>query len=174
MTDDPEDLDPTPELEAMKAIAKALSGLNGEARVRVMHWVGDKFNLSFAARGKVSGKPDQVSEEDEGSVSQFKTFADLYAAAAPALDTERALVAGYWHQFEDPKAEFGSQAINTALKNLGHGVVNITQALDGLKDQKPALVMQTRKAGTSQQARKTYKLTEAGKTAVELLMKKKK
>ena len=42
--------------------------------------------------------------------------------------------------------------------------------METLKAQSPALVMQLRKSGSSQQARKKYKLTAAGKKAVELLV----
>jgi hypothetical protein len=56
------------------------------------------------------------------------------------------------------------------LKNLGQGLANITNAIDGLRNQKPALVLQLKKSGKSQQARKTYKLTVAGIKAVEVMI----
>ncbi len=62
---------------------------------------------------------------------------------------------------------FDSQSANTALKNLGHAIANITMALGALIKQKPALVLQTKKSGKSRQARKTFKLTVAGIKAVE-------
>jgi DNA-binding PadR family transcriptional regulator len=63
-----------------------------------------------------------------------------------------------------------AQRVNTELKQLGHGVSNITRAFDALKSQKPALIMQTRKEGTSKQARKKYKVTTEGKKAVERML----
>jgi hypothetical protein len=39
-----------------------------------------------------------------------------------------------------------------------------------LKSQKPALVVQLKKSGSTKQARKKYKLTTAGKKAVEQLI----
>ena len=78
---------------------------------------------------------------------------------------------GYWFQFRESLAEFDSQKVNSQLKHMGHGVTNITSAFTSLKEQKPALVMQTKKAGKSQQARKRYKLTSAGKQAVEAMLK---
>jgi hypothetical protein len=50
---------------------------------------------------------------------------------------------------------------------LGHGLINITAALDDLREAKPALVLQVGKSGKSRQARKTYKLTIAGIKSVE-------
>jgi hypothetical protein len=67
--------------------------------------------------------------------------------------------------------DFASQEINAALKNLGHPIGNITSAFDNLKARKPAPVMQLKKSGTSKQARKTYRLTLAGKSAVEAMVR---
>jgi hypothetical protein len=49
-------------------------------------------------------------------------------------------------------------------------VKHITSAFDTLKARKPAAVMQLKKSGSTRQARKTYKLTVAGKNAVELMI----
>jgi hypothetical protein len=57
--------------------------------------------------------------------------------------------------------------LNRELKNLGHEVGNITRALQGNIDEKPALVLQLRKSGGTKQARKIYKLSVAGIKAVE-------
>lgn len=65
---------------------------------------------------------------------------------------------------------FDSQSAHKELKHLGQQLPNITNALESLKNQKPALVLQLRKSGTSQQARKTYKLTVAGMRAVEKMI----
>ena len=68
------------------------------------------------------------------------------------------------------EADFDAQSVNTKLKHLGHGVGNITQALDVLKDRRPQLIVQLRKSGTTKQARKKYKVTTAGKSAVEAML----
>ena len=91
-----------------------------------------------------------------------KDIADLYAAAEPKGDAEKALVAAYWVQQIKGSGDFDAATINKELKHLGHGVGNITAALGSLIARKPNLVIQTRKAGTSQQARKRYKLTTEG------------
>jgi Transcriptional regulator PadR-like family len=82
----------------------------------------------------------------------------------------RALVVGYWYQFVQGEAEFTGQTINSALKHLGYRAANITTAFDRLQAQRPALVVQVRKSGTSKQARKKYKLTNEGKRAVEQMI----
>ncbi len=77
------------------------------------------------------------------------------------------MVAAYWLQVCQGAESFVSYSVNKALKNLGHGVSNVTGAFDALRRSKPALVLQLRKAGKSRQARKTYKVTKAGVAAVE-------
>ena len=94
----------------------------------------------------------------------------MFDAAQPQTGAQKALVAGYWLQACEGAGSFDSQRANTELKPLGHGVANITAALDTLKTQSPALALQLKKSGTSQQARKTYKITVAGETAVKAMI----
>src|SRR5205823_4960084 len=101
---------------------------------------------------------------------RFPTVADFYSACNPSSDVDKALVVGYWAQVIENVPEFDSQSINRELKHLGHGVSNITSAFDGLKERKPQLVIQTKKSGTSRQARKLYKLTIEGQRAVERMI----
>ena len=93
------------------------------------------------------------------STRTFVDFADLFGAADPSTHAEKALIAGYWLQVCQGAESFDSQSANKELKNLGHGLPNITHALTSLKETKPALVQQLRKSGSSQQARKTYRVT---------------
>jgi hypothetical protein len=162
--------DPMAEINAMKAVAEALSGLDSEATARVLQWAGGRFGVAGSTRTKTNDAKHQGNEPpNTAATAQFESLADLYSATTPKTDADRALIAGYWYQFVDGQEDFASQTINSALKHLGHGVSNITKALGTLKGQSPALVMQVRKSGSSQQARKKYKLTAAGKNAVELL-----
>jgi hypothetical protein len=163
--------DPMAEINAMKAIAEALTGLDAEATARVLQWASGRFGVTLTSRVKAAdAKPKSADITNSSDTAQFGSLADLYSAAAPKADPDRALIAGYWYQFVQGEEDFGSQTLNSDLKHLGHGVSNITKALERLKSQTPALVMQVRKAGTSQQARKKYKLTAAGKKAVEALL----
>jgi hypothetical protein len=166
-------VDPMREISAMKAIAEALSELDGEATSRVLWWAGDRFGVSSIAIG-VNDKKAAAStaNREEETDAEFESLADLYAAATPQTDVDRALVAGYWYQFIEQQEDFPSQTLNTALKDLGHGILNVTRALEGLKAQSPALAMQIKKSGNTQQARKRYKLTNAGRKAVEAMIQK--
>ncbi len=173
--------DPLQEIEAMRAVAAALKDLAPEARGRVLNWAAGAFQAtavmnerSWMPPATLTGLPGAPAVATERSVSSFASIADLYGATQlgeNSGDAEKALVAAYWFQIVQGEQDFDSQSINTALKHLGHGVSNITQAFGTLISRKPQLVIQTRKAGATQQARKKYKLTLAGQQAVERLFK---
>ena len=160
-----------PELQAMSAVAVAIEPLEPEARSRVVLWIADRCGVALAQR-PAAGR--QVGGRDGGGQgfdeSEFVDFASFYHAASPENDNDRALVAGYWFQVLEGQQDIGAQQCNDSLKNMGHGVANITKAFTRLQDQKPALVMQVRKTGSSSQARKLYRLTDAGKRRVQELL----
>jgi len=141
-----------PELAAMATVKKAIEGLEGdEIKKRVLLWAMDRFKIST-----------QPKKNDNDGDASFTTFADLYDAASPKTDADRALVGGYWLQKEKGLEVFNSGNVNKELKDLGHGASNITKAFNFLIGQSPRLAMQVRKSGSSRQARKEYKLTREG------------
>ena len=164
------------EIDAMRRIADVLEEFSGdnEAQRRILQWVVARYG---AAAGLHAAAPPSTSAaaaiprptEDEN----FEDLADLFDAAGPRTDPDRALVVGHWLTVSEERSDFTSQEVNTELKNLGFGVSNITSAFSSLMRRKPALAMQTAKAGTSQQARKRYKLTRAGRTTVEAMVQDK-
>ncbi len=165
------DRGPINEIEAIEIVANALAALDDAAIRRVLRWAADRFG----AREVVEEPAEPGEEAAPGGgfePGQFEDVADLYAAANPGSDAEKALVVGYWLQFVNEVPEFDSQTANRELKHLGHGVSNITAALTNLKVRKPQLVIQTRKSGTTQQARKKYKVTNAGRHAVEAMIQR--
>lgn len=154
------------EIEAMQEIAGALSGFENEELPvvhRILRWACERYGIRDVGQLDEHRKPgEQENGALTGSSSAFEDVADLYHAASPRTDPERALTAGYWFQILQGQADFRAQQLNSALKGLGHGVGNITDALTALSRRKPGLVMQTGKRGSSKQARKRYKLTNAG------------
>ena len=160
-----------PELQAMAKVLDALADLDASARGRVIKWISEKLDLpslSDSTRAGIPGAPrTSASSMGSSEATQHRDFADLFDAARPSTDVEKALVAAYWVQFGQGNADFASQLINTELKQLGHPVSNITRALSGLIEVRPALVQQLRKDGDTKQARKTYRLTNAGQRRVE-------
>ena len=159
---------PDTELEAMSAVHDALSPLDEDARGRVLRWAADKY--AIANLGSSSTGDDVHDESGDEDQSTFRDVGDLMHAAQAANGPERALAVAYWFQEVEGRDGWGGGELNDALKNLGHGLANVTKTLDSLKARKPALVMQVGKSGRSRQARKTYKLTVAGIREVRTML----
>jgi hypothetical protein len=148
-----------PELDVMNTIREALDPIKDDEKMvaRVLRWTRERYTGTVepetaAPRGKV-----MTTEAGE-----YEDVASLYTAASPRTEPERALVVGYWFQVHQGMKDFDSQRVNSELKNMGHGVGNITEAFTRLMDRRPQLVIQTRKSGTARQARKLYRLTHEG------------
>lgn len=157
------------EIDAMQQIAQAFSRLEADEMQRVLRWVNDKYGTSLPPPAKESpvvsdvSQPASPRQENSPSLS----LGEFYALASPTTDAERALTIGYWLQVYQKEKEFDSLTVNGHLKNLGHRVSNITRAFSQLQSKKPQLAVQTRKMGHTQQARKKYQVTDAGKRSLE-------
>jgi hypothetical protein len=166
------------EAQALQEVLQAVSALQIPAIRRILDWVADTYGLAAVTNRSVVEEPASREQRNqvgkpaamtprEGRSSKFANFAALYDAANPNTDASRALVAGYWFQVAEGGESFASQAVNMELKDLGHGVTNITAAFTDLAQHNPVWARQVKKAGTSQQARKLYRLTAAGIREVE-------
>ncbi len=160
------------EIKAMGAVATAIEGLEGEARARVLLWAIGHFGVGIAGL-KAARHPLSAGVESSGPrvTGDYETFAELFSAARPRTEKDKSMVAAYWVQVCQGAGSFQSQSLNEALKDLGHGIGNITEALSQLKDDRPALLLQLKKSGNTRQARKTYKLTQAGVNRVDEMIK---
>lgn len=164
-----------PEIKAMGTLAGALSELDEDATGRVLRWAADRYDVTLTSRrgggsdtGESDRPEDELSDQDiSEEAPEFREFAELYDAAGPKSDADRVLVAGYWLQALQGKPTFQALALNRELKNLGHPVGNVTNALTNNKEAKPARILQLRKSGSTRQARKTYKLTHEGLVYVQ-------
>ena len=158
------------EIKAMSAIAAALSEFD-EAETptvkRILRWASSRYGIVGTERDDGSGEGRGHSGGSRTESPKFDTAADLFDAVAPNMEFEKAVTIGYWFQVAQGQPDFGSQEVNTTLKNIGHGIGNITDAFGSAMGRKPSLVMQTQKSGTAKQARKQYKLTVAGVRWVE-------
>jgi hypothetical protein len=163
------------ELTAMVQVEQALIDLSEEERGRVLSWAGSRFGVNIAAvkvdRQKATDSIEHEKDhEAREAPSETGSLAEFYDLASPASDGEKALTVGYWIQFKEGVTELEAQRINSELKHLGHGIGNVTRALDWLKAQKPALMIQKRKEGTTKQARKKFVVTNEGKKHVEKMI----
>lgn len=155
------------QLNAMHKVVEALNPLDdGDLRI-VLGFIQMRYGRIQPPK---EGGGSAAQDSDSVPTSQFSTFPDLYHSADPGTEAEKALVAGYWVQVCQGNDGFDSYTANSALKQMGYTLSNITRALDILQAQDPKLVMQVRKTGSSRQARKVYKLTHAGlKRVAEML-----
>lgn len=171
-----------PEIEAMAAVAAALAGLEEDAQGRVLRWAAERYGISVATaaarsidgggRAGNDGSTDEVTEEQIAEEAPtHEHFADLFAAASPKSNEDKALVAAYWVQVHEGHATWASRLLNSELKNLGHSIANITDALSSNMRRKPQRVVQLKKSGNSRQANKTYKVTHEGLVYVQGMLR---
>jgi hypothetical protein len=155
-------------VEALKDLEEA------DLRV-VLGFVGMRYGgiKVPAGNGGASASDGKGTANGNGTATNgqtFSTFPDLYHAANPTTESDKALVAGYWVQVCQGKDGFDSFTANSALKDMGYTVSNITRALDALMASDPKYVQQIKKTGQSRQSRKVYKVTQAGlKRVAEML-----
>ena len=110
------------EIKAMTHVAAALTPLDDGARNRVLQWAVSRFrgkNQAFASG--LSDVSAMKGGQSDGLL-QFESFAELFEATHPSTEREKGLVAAYWVQIGQSQPSFGSQTLNDALKDLGHGV----------------------------------------------------
>ncbi|OYN92037.1 hypothetical protein [Parenemella sanctibonifatiensis] len=163
-----------PEIDAMSAVANALADLEEESRDRVLRWAADRYGVTISTGGRqavgggVNGESPRAGvEEIAEEVPDYQHFAELFAAASPKSNEDKALVAAYWIQVHEAHESWASRLLNAELKNLGHSIPNITDALSSNMRKKPQRVIQLKKSGNSRQANKTYKVTHEGLAYVQ-------
>lgn len=164
-----------PELKAMADIAQVFASLEEDEVQRVLRWANEKYRFRTASSpyATAPAAAGGASESDGGAVPHgFLDLPALMDAAKPTNGLERILAAAYFHQIVKGEQDFDSQSLNTQLKHLGYPSANITRDMIRLVDRSPKLVIQTRKEGSSQQARKKFRLTTEGVRTVEALLRK--
>jgi hypothetical protein len=155
------------EIEAMKIVADALDALDPPAQARVLNWACAKYK--FPEDVTLKGSLKNAGNRSDAAASETD-LPSLFASATPKTGTDKTLLVAHWFQVKKGFQDFDAQQVNAELKHLGHGVANITRTLEHLMEAKPQLVIQTRKSGTSKQARKKYRVTAAGEARVAQLL----
>jgi hypothetical protein len=160
-----------PEIQAMAAASKALDPLDDPAKHRVINWLSEKYGTQVP----VKTQKDEPSDKDEGHngnpASSFTQFAELFNAFDPTSDSERLLVGAYWYQVIEGNGSWYSVSINKLLKPTGYGIGKISRVLSTELKQRPAKIIQLKRTGTNQQAKKACKLTDEGIKFVEARLK---
>lgn len=151
------------ELEALLKIESIMEGLDTEQSRRVLIWLHDKYGHHADGLRFPTANQSMI----EKISANFSNFAEFYDIVQPKGNALKALCACYWFDYLEHGRKFNAQILNSELKQLGHGISNITAALTALKDEKPSLVLQVKKSGTSRQARKEYQITESGRKRID-------
>lgn len=114
------------------------------------------------------GAVDRGSREVHGEEGQHgpDDFPALLERCHPQRASEKALLAAYHLERAGHHGPLTSQRINTVLKQYGLSVSNITRAIETNLRAAPPLMEQIRKRGPTRQARKEYRLTEAGERMI--------
>lgn len=164
-------MEPDKQIVAIQKIVDALDSLEDEGDLGV---VLGFINLRYGPNHLSSSIALQSSHALVGSTTPSNSnlpisgsFPDFYHSTNPQTDGEKALVSGYWIQKCNGAESFDSFSVNQQLKDMGYPIGNITRAFDWLMSQKPQLVHQVKKSGSTKQARKLFKVTQAGLTHVE-------
>lgn len=165
---------PDSEIEAMSAVASALTDLSPEERHCVLRWACDRYEVGIENRLQRSVRRDADPESGEvndekvaAEAPRFEHLAELFAAAQPDSDADKALVAGYFLQTIKSQEKWKAADAQKELKDMGHALSNIAKSLTVNINKRPQRVIQLQKAGSSQQARKTYKVTHEGVVYVQ-------
>ena len=164
------------EFKAIQTVHGTLDPLDHAARNRVLTYIVNLMGIdgpTVAGRAASAENAVDIAVEGAGADEatkqppKFSDFAELYAATGPKSNGEKALVAGYWLQVNQGKESFAAAAAQKELTHLGHKIPNITDAIDSMKSQKPMLMLQVKKSGSSRQARKLYRVSHEGTKRVE-------
>ena len=158
-----------PEIAAMATVARALDALPEVARARVLSWARSRYGSPAGSATSSAARVDEAGRH-RLAVDAFPTLGELMSACSPDSDDRRALLAAAFISQGTEGGTFTGAQVNGALKHLGHRVDNIARVLDALIAQRPAMVVQLRKSGASRQARKLYKVTDAGLQEVQRLI----
>lgn len=166
-----------PEIEAMSAVATALKDLEEEVQGRVLRWAAERHGVKLPTggpggvggeAGNSSGAIDEMTDAEIAEEAPvYEHMAELFAKAQPKTDADKALVAAYWVQAVQGQSKWQSAELQKQLKDMGHAVGNITDALTSNMNKKPQRIIQLQKAGSARQARKTYKVTHEGLVYVQ-------
>ncbi len=158
------------EISTLRRIDELLADLPGGAQARIVRWLSDKYLLNEAAGGIRAPETIDVRKNHSGDPTRpgkEESFPQFYSAINPQTDADRALVTSYWLQKRENMESFRAYEVNNLLKDLGHQINNITRAFDHLQSKSPPLIIQIKKSGVSQQARKRYQITGAGVQVIE-------
>jgi hypothetical protein len=128
------------------------------------------------AFGQTQGQPSGATASQvrpagaadvQGASEQVPSFDALLEKWTPTTQQDLALLGAYYFNFILKHESVSGFEINRVLKDHGRGSKNITQDLGAHIGAQPSLILQVKKAGSTKQGRKLYKITSPGIKYVE-------
>ena len=162
------------ELDVVRRVRDLLFRLPVDARSRAFDYVirllNENSGLAETSESS-SVNENPLSEQYDGN--EFSgTFEKFIEQIDPQSDSDTALATAYWIQVKENAENFTASEINRHLIHLGRRIGNVTNALGSFQKNRPYYVIQVRKKGTTKQARKIYKVTAAGISAIDNMIKR--
>lgn len=183
------------ELSVMNEVAKLMKPLSKNEARRVIAWLAEYFDpaeadvvmgdadyegapLTITIAEAAPAQQDDIDGdfaqddapadgfEDAPEVEEPDTFETFYANIAPKTVIQKALTAAYWLETEDEMYSWRSHDITKILGSIGVKVNALSAALAIAEKKEEPLVELMSKSGDSMQARKTFRLAEAGRAWV--------
>ena len=181
-----------PELVVMNEVAKLMKPLSKDEAHRVITWLSEYFDaedtdedyygpepmitvVDYSAPASDEPEPqdaddydapedEDFSDDDEDMVEvpEPDTFEAFYNKVAPKTVIQKALTAAYWIETKDEKYSWRSYDITKCLGTIGVKVNALSAALSIAEKKDEPLVELMSKSGDSMQARKTFRLSDAG------------
>ncbi|MEL7118872.1 MAG: hypothetical protein AAFO07_05510 [Bacteroidota bacterium] len=173
-----------PEIEAIAKSYEVIKDLDPASKKRVISWLVNKFqytiddahhhgNIHAGGSGMTNaGNNADVTKELPEDLTGFETAEALYTSLFTKTEPEKVLVVAAYLQEKEGLVELGGRRINSELKKIGEGVKNITAAISSLTKKTPPLMTQSKKEGSSPQAKKQYQVTADGIEKVNQALKK--
>lgn len=149
-------------------VSAVLEPLTPEERERVLAYVRIRFG-DAGAEGSSATRPSAKADDggsEPATEGSARTLGEVLGDCGAETEGDRVLVAAAYITDQAGAPDFQAADVTRALKQAGHPVSNITRALDVLIDQRPQPVVQHKKQGNTKQARKIYRVTEAGRKTV--------
>lgn len=161
------------ELDVVRRVRDLLLRLPADARSRAFDYVIRllKENSGLAETSDRSSA-NQIPLSEQHDRNEFSgTFDKFIERIDPQSDSDTALATAYWIQVKENAENFSASEVNRRLIHLGRRIGNITNALGSFQKNSPYYVIQVKKKGSTKQARKIYKVTAAGISAIDNMIK---
>lgn len=157
------------ELTTIREILAALERFDKPAHKRILDYIYSRLDLPTPSPqpAQVANSQPQYTAPRQANC-EFVNLAELINTTGATKQSQKALVAAYWIQeCEGQSQGFGSGEIKEVLVHAGHKIANATASLKELTKGAEASILQDGKRGKGKNAPIIFKISAAGKKAVE-------